>query len=240
MICWWFRGTCYSYLPHLWCFSSLTANITRSHNNNIVLLLHAWTRLNASKCKCAVLHPLPSPYRTHRVDPGSRWSKGRLSYRRALVLDSHLTNLASGVIRLTQSLASSPVTDRMTLNHLHSKKGWLHLERHVTISLVFIWENALRTQRGQSATRMQVCCCCPFVEMYPHCRSLNFVMLGKCMNYCHKCRDETRCGGGGMGGRTLHSFPFGQDEIDCLCLQKTVANDLRGVFSHYLKAMIDM
>lgn len=57
------------------------------------------------------------------VDPGSRWSKGRLGYSRVLVSDSHLTNLGSGVIKPTQCLASSPVTDRITLNHLHSRGG---------------------------------------------------------------------------------------------------------------------
>lgn len=75
------------------------------------------------KCTCTAVVALPSAFWTHRVDPGSRWSKGRLGYSRTLVLNSHLTNLGWGVIRPTQSLLSSPVTDRITLNHLHSRGG---------------------------------------------------------------------------------------------------------------------
>lgn len=45
-----------------------------------------------------MLLSLPGTYWAHRVDPGSRWSEGRLGYSRALVLDSHLNNLAAGVI----------------------------------------------------------------------------------------------------------------------------------------------
>lgn len=59
------------------------------------------------------------------VDPGSRWSKGRSGYSRVTVLNYYLTNLGLGVIRPTQRLASSPVTDRITLNHLHSRGGMI-------------------------------------------------------------------------------------------------------------------
>lgn len=71
-----------------------------------------------------------------------------------MVLNSHLTNLGLGVIRPTQSLASSLVTDRITLNHLHSwggggwvitfSKGCNH-KPHVDVG------NAHRTESGQRA-----------------------------------------------------------------------------------------
>lgn len=39
------------------------------------------------------------------------------------MLSSHPTNLGLEVIRSTQRLGTSPVTDRITLNHLHSGGG---------------------------------------------------------------------------------------------------------------------
>lgn len=72
------------------------------------------------------------------------------------MLNSHLTNLGLGVIRPTQSLASSLVTDRITLNHLHSwgggggglvitfSKGCNH-KPHADMG------NAHRTESGQRA-----------------------------------------------------------------------------------------
>lgn len=77
-----------------------------------------------------MLLSLPSAYWAHRVDPGSRWSEGRLGYSKGLGFGFPLKQLGCrSHFRPTQSLASSPVTDRMTLSHLRGKWGRSHLEQ---------------------------------------------------------------------------------------------------------------
>lgn len=142
--------------------------------------------------------PLPSTFWTHRVDPGSRWSKGGLGYSSALVLDSHLTNLGSGVIRPTQSLASSPVTDRITLNHLHSTGVWgggvITYRAGCNHKPCVDMGNALRVESGQSAVDGSLF----LLLIWGNCVIRGAVVFsvpgfGKCLNYHCKCRDHSRC-----------------------------------------------
>lgn len=74
------------------------------------MLQTCWKALKLSSVLCSFC-----------VHPQTRWSKGRSGCTRESVLLSRLTSLGLEVIRPTQSLASSPVTDRITLNHLHSR-----------------------------------------------------------------------------------------------------------------------
>lgn len=91
----------------------------------ILHILHILIRLLA-KCLKMQVDCFTATAKYALNPQGESWVqvvKREIGLQAALVLDSHLTNLGSGVIRPTQSLASSPVTDRMTLNHLHSKGG---------------------------------------------------------------------------------------------------------------------
>lgn len=105
-----------------------------------------------------MLPSLPSSYWAHRVDPGSRWSEGRLGYSRALVLDSHLNNLAAGVI-----LGPLRAWHRVRLQiEWHwaicavngNDRIW---SRSVTISHLMIQEMP-RGWRATAATGMESCC----------------------------------------------------------------------------------
>lgn len=116
-----------------------------------------------------MLLSLPSTYWAHRVDPGSRWSEGRLGYSRALVLDSHLNNLAAGVI-----LGPLRAWRRVQLQiewhwAICAVNGNDHIwSRSVTISLLLIQEMP-RGWRATTATKMAV--------------SLNRVMFGNHTDY---------------------------------------------------------
>lgn len=141
------------------------------------------------------------------------------------MLDSHLTNLGSGVIRPTQSLASSPVTDRMTLNHLHSKGGWLHwagCNHKPCVDMV----NALRMERGRSTLdgTLLLLFWGNVSSAVPTAVSLNLVMFGKCINHLCKCRDHSSC-------RQWKQTQFALwAQWDCLSVpSKNVTND----FCHF-------
>lgn len=104
------------------------------------IILHPYSNM-FKKCRLLLWH-CQVMFWTFGVYPGTGCSVGRLGYSRELVLNSHLTNLDLGVIRPTLSLASTPVTDRITLNHLHSG-GVLHLVVGVTISLMLMGNTPL-------------------------------------------------------------------------------------------------
>lgn len=126
-----------------------------------------------------MLLSLPSTYWAHRVDPGSRWSEGRLGYSRALVLDSHLNNLAAGVI-----LGPLRAWRRVQLQiewhwAICAVNGNDHIwSRSVTISRLLIQEMP-RGWRATAATRMKFC----WRERNHGAVSLNRVMFGSHTDY---------------------------------------------------------
>lgn len=126
-----------------------------------------------------MLLSLPSTYWAHRVNPGSRWSEGRLGYSRALVLDSHLNNLAAGVI-----LGPLGAWRRVQLQiewhwAICAVNGNDHIwSRSLTISRLLIQEMP-RGWRATNAMGMEFCWC----ERKRGVVSSNRVMFGSHTNY---------------------------------------------------------
>lgn len=133
----------------------LQENLHRYHKYFLVFLPHRLGLHNATVSW--MLLSLPSTYWVHRVDPGTRWSEGRLGYSRALVLDSHLNNLATGVI-----LGPLRAWRRVQLQiewrwAICAVNGNDHIwSRSVTISRLLI-EEMPRGWRATTATGMGFC-----------------------------------------------------------------------------------